>query len=365
MLRPLPLQRHVVALSLAALGVLTVAVLPVADSHIRASALAGSISIVVLVALDLLVGAMLVRRHLRTGAERPLGLGLAYLLAGGLAAAQALRHGNDAGWAWVGWHVAFPSCFALSMALATAPAHRRTLRAVAYIAGALAAAGGFVALTTLFPQVLRPGSSVNLKLLAGAEVLAVNLVAMLAVTLRARRRTPLERWLIVAAAAASTDVVLTLGAGGATGALGWWAGRALCVLAAVVALRALRHEARVPVPRALVLLVFDQDPGEQESLAAAARLRAALRGDDRLERQPEGAYALVLRGVDGEGARALARLGAALCGEDYALRVRGAWTALELGEDLGPAALARAHDELRQLSRPPAHAAGEPALGAA
>lgn len=357
------LARHLVAVSLVVLCGLAVAVLQVADSHVVVPAAAATASIALFVVLYLSVGAALVHRHLSTGAERPLGLGLAYVLAGGLAAAQALRHGNPAAWTWVGWHIAFPSSFALSMVLSTAAGPRRPRRALAYVAGALTAAAAFVALAEVFPHVLRPGSSVDLKALAGAEVLAVNLVAMIAVVLRARRSSPLERWLIVAAGAASTDVVLTLAAGGATDSVGWWVGRALGVLAASVALVALVREARRPQPRALVLLVLDGVVGDA-ARAAAERLRGALRGDDRLEQQPDGAFLLVLTGVEGaEASLALARLGTALAGED--LVVRGGWAALSPGEEPAGDALARAQAVLRMLPRPPARIAGEPLLGAA
>lgn len=216
---------------------------------------------------DLLTAFLLAQQFLNGGSARLLGLTGAYLYSGtialiymltfpGIIADRAILHanlGDVSVYIWMAWHAGFP--IALALALGPWPAsflavgrwigaHRR--RTIACIAGAVPVLVVLTALALVsagdsLPRLIDGFDYTRLTQVSLWWMTAVNLAALAMVGGGARKGTRLERWVLVAVAASTSDVTLTLAAHTRYTA-GWYAGRLMSLAAASVVLVALVGE---------------------------------------------------------------------------------------------------------------------------
>ncbi|MDQ6873884.1 MAG: GGDEF domain-containing protein [Actinomycetota bacterium] len=206
---------------------------------------------------ELLTACLLFQRYRIESDRRLLSLGGTYLLTGLMFLARQLTAPGVVGdkglipapmqsgmWLWIAAHTIFPLGIIVSMLVPPTrrfPAHAALRPRPRWAVGAVLAGG--IALVALFTAgVIHYAGSLPPIMAEGAPALLTNLLLIpVAVPLlywRYRRRDSFERWIIVALAASTADVVLTtLGMRPYT--VGWLAGRLLSVAAASVLLIAL------------------------------------------------------------------------------------------------------------------------------
>lgn len=178
---------------------------------------------------------------------------------------------STAPWLWVLWHTGFPVLLALAMAWwprgvprRVATRHRRLLAwssvAVA-IGGSALLVAAVVAVAHRLPVIIHGTDLTALTEVTGPVMLPVVTAATALAIVSSRRRSGAERWAGLAAAAALSDVVLTLFSYERFN-VGWYAARTMTIISAAVLLIALLAEFH----------------------GARRRLRVQLEHTDRLER---------------------------------------------------------------------------------
>jgi PAS domain S-box-containing protein len=181
-------------------------------------------------------------------------------------------------WLWAVWHTGFP----VLLAGALVPWRRTWEKPVgaggrrvvawtmvaAMVAASAVAVAGVVLLARHLPVLIEGTDIRPLTRVAGPIMLPIVFLAAVLTIVGSWRRTGLERWAGLGAAASLADVVLTLSAASRF-SVGWYAGRTLTVVSAAVVLVALLGE----FSRIRHRLAMEGD-----------RLRAALDSTERLER---------------------------------------------------------------------------------
>ncbi len=215
----------------------------------------------VICCLDLFSLVLLVGQFLVTGERRVLAVGCAYLFSLVLLVTRAAVFGlgpGEAGdppqavlWLWLAWHGGFVVLLAAALlpwpaaAGSAVPVARRTRRTGRVLGATLVGAGGLgaglVTLAHRMPALVDGVDTGELVRRDGPVARpGTGLVARVAVVAAGRWSGPL-RWAGLAAAASFGDVALTLSSSVRNGG-GWYAGRALSVLAAGVMVAALLAE---------------------------------------------------------------------------------------------------------------------------
>lgn len=241
------------------------------------------------------------------GDIRLLGLSLTYLFTGLLLIPNVLTNpyalhttGPLGGtpsttvWLWLIWHIAFP--VGLAVALAPWPE-----RAVLYVRDhprkvGRRAAGAVLLTITLIAWVFSRGlgtvpvlgGALDFPRMAGTLgplVVLISVVSLIAVYIESRSNRPLERWILVAAAATACDSLLTV-TSGARFTLGWHLGRTLALAATGVVLMALTREIGHLYRDMLVSNQELRELNERDALTGVYSRRAILERADALMHDP-------------------------------------------------------------------------------
>jgi PAS domain S-box-containing protein len=273
------------------LWALVIVLKPVLDIHLAEPPAFIPVVVALVCCFNVLSAVLLVGQFRHSGEPRALALACAYVFSlvimVGWAAAFPGVFGSPAPlgavasttpWLWAVWHTGFPVLLAGAL-LPWRPAWERpvgagrrrvlawTAVAAMMVASALVLAG-VVVLARHLPVVIEGTDIRPLTRVAGPIMLPIIFLATVVTIVGSWRRSGLERWAGLAAAASLADVVLTLSAA-TRFSVGWYAGRTLTVVSAAVVLVALLGE----VSRIRRRLAVEGD-----------RLRTALDWTERLER---------------------------------------------------------------------------------
>ena len=273
------------------LWALVIVLKPVLDIRLAEQPAFVPVVVALVCCFNVLSAVLLVGQFRHSGEPRALALACAYVFSlvimVGWAAAFPGVFGSPAPlgavasttpWLWAVWHTGFPVLLAGAL-LPWRPAWERpvcagrrrvlawTAVAAMMVASALVLAG-VVVLARHLPVVIEGTDIRPLTRVAGPIMLPIIFLATVVTIVGSWRRSGLERWAGLAAAASLADVVLTLSAA-TRFSVGWYAGRTLTVVSAAVVLVALLGE----VSRIRRRLAVEGD-----------RLRTALDWTERLER---------------------------------------------------------------------------------
>lgn len=257
--------------------------------------------------IELMTAYLLWQQFEAQGEIRLLGLSLTYLFTALLVIPTALTHPfvlnttsilggtpSTPVWFWVTWHLVFP----LGLAASLAPWPERAVRYVRNhhvkvrqrAIGALVL--GVVVLSYLFTQGLTTvpvlGGVLDYPRMAGTLgpwVVLFSVLSLVAVIIRSHPSHPLERWIVVAAAAITSDSLLTVAAG-ARLTVGWYAGRALALAATGVVLVGLTREVGRMYRETLISNQELREENERDALTGVFSRRAILERADALIHGP-------------------------------------------------------------------------------
>ena len=295
-----------------ALWALVIALKPVLDIRLTEQPTFMPVVVALVCCFNVLSAMLLVGQFRHSGEPRVLALACAYvfslvIMLGWAAAFPGVFASpaplgavpSTAPWLWAVWHTGFPVLLAGAL-LPWRPAWERPVgagrrRVLAWttvpamlVASALVLAC-VVVLARHLPVIIEGTDIQPLTRVAGPIMLPIVFLATVVTIVGSWRRSGLERWAGLAAAASLADIVLTLFAA-TRFSVGWYAGRTLTVVSAAVVLVALLGE----VSRIRHRLAVEGD-----------RLRMALESTGRLERLQHTllghmADGVVMRGRGGE-----------------------------------------------------------------